>query len=551
MVSVDIYEMGFIEQFRDKGYAGPVKVFSPGQSHKLCTRLESCPVSPGWFKSSAAHYPVFLELACHPAITSILGGLLGENIMLWGASLVNAHPGHRHPWHSDIETAYAGGKTVNVWLALRHVNEKSAVRFISGSHCFGTSVQEIQFLNDMERSQLEKDDILTWAKQLDPQSDLQQPAIRDGDALFFDGRIWHGSHNENRSGTRVALLLQYAVPEVPIRIWESVNTPYLYINKPRPPCIMITGRNDYDVNDIICRKITDCTMKRTVNSGDSNFLSTTLKHIDLPLQEDSQTGWQPCPIGRGVTPSMEEMGFHISVLSAGIIPHAPHNHEEEELLIMLSGEADLVMVPENITGGEQRHRLRAGSLVYYPAFYTHTIHNTGNDPITYLMFKWRAALPSGFESPAAAFDFDLDESSMESSQQPPFQSREIFRFPTRHLRELQCHVSLLQPGASYQAHRDNYDVAILLLKGSIETLGNKLEQFGVIYYSAGEAHGMKNIGSTPAYYLVFEFHPGPAQRRWLRIALQLRRILKSPLRQLPRNLGVFLAHKTALAFRSH
>jgi hypothetical protein len=28
----------------------------------------------------------------------------------------------------------------------------------------------------------------------------------------------------------------------------------------------------------------------------------------------------------------------------------------------------------------------------------------------------------------------------------------------------------------------------------------------VIYYSAGESHGLRNIGSEPARYLVFEFH---------------------------------------------
>jgi len=314
---------------------------------------------------------------------------------------------------------------------------------------------------------------------------------------------------------------------------------------------MIRGRDNYAVNNIIRHQVVDNKIKGTMMSGMNNYLSTVLKHIEMPLQENSQTGWQPYPVDRGVTPSMEEMGFHLSVLSAGVIPHPPHSHPEEELLIMLSGEADLVMVPENITGEEHRHRLHAGSLVYYPAFYTHTIHNTGNDPITYLMFKWRAALPSGFESPAAVFDYDLDELTVENTQQAPFLTRDIFSFPTRHLRDLRCHVSLLQPGASYQAHRDNYDVAILLLKGSVETLGKRIEQFGVIYYSAGELHGMENVGTTPAYYLVFEFHPGPSNRRWLRLALQLRRILKSPLRQLPRNLGVFLAHKIALTFKSH
>lgn len=82
--------MGTIEHFNERGYAGPVKVFSPEQSHEICTCLEAFPEPPGWFKSSAAHYPLFRELACHPVITGILAELLGNNIMLWGASLVTA-----------------------------------------------------------------------------------------------------------------------------------------------------------------------------------------------------------------------------------------------------------------------------------------------------------------------------------------------------------------------------------------------------------------------------------------------------------------------------
>jgi ectoine hydroxylase-related dioxygenase (phytanoyl-CoA dioxygenase family) len=133
--------MNVVGRFEDNGFAGTVNVFSAEQSHKLCMRLESCSESPGRFKSNAAYNPLFLELASHPAIVNVLRMLLGDNIMLWGASLVTAQPEHIHPWHSDIETAYALGKTVSVWLALRNVNEKSALHFISGSHRFGANVQ--------------------------------------------------------------------------------------------------------------------------------------------------------------------------------------------------------------------------------------------------------------------------------------------------------------------------------------------------------------------------------------------------------------------------
>ena len=68
-------------------------------------------------------------------------------------------------------------------------------------------------------------------------------------------------------------------------------------------------------------------------------------------------------------------------------------------------------------------------------------------------------------------------------------------------------MSNLQPGAGYPPHADDYDVAILVLGGKVETLDRVVEPLGVVFYAAGEMHGMKNVGDVPARYLVFEFHP--------------------------------------------
>ena len=71
---------------------------------------------------------------------------------------------------------------------------------------------------------------------------------------------------------------------------------------------------------------------------------------------------------------------------------------------------------------------------------------------------------------------------------------------------LHAHTSVVQPGGGYAAHVDAHDVAIVLHSGKVATLGRVLEGPAVIYYSAGESHGLRNVGSEPARYLVFEFH---------------------------------------------
>ena len=44
------------------------------------------------------------------------------------------------------------------------------------------------------------------------------------------------------------------------------------------------------------------------------------------------------------------------------------------------------------------------------------------------------------------------------------------------------------------------------LSGEVETIGQRVTPLGIIYYSAGELHGIRNVGTIPATYLVFQFH---------------------------------------------
>jgi hypothetical protein len=83
---------------------------------------------------------------------------------------------------------------------------------------------------------------------------------------------------------------------------------------------------------------------------------------------------------------------------------------------------------------------------------------------------------------------------------------------TRHLRHLHAHITTLQPGAGYEPHADAYDVCIVVLEGTIETLGERVGPSSIVYCCAGELHGMRNAGDVPALYLVYEFHGRHANR---------------------------------------
>jgi quercetin dioxygenase-like cupin family protein len=232
-------------------------------------------------------------------------------------------------------------------------------------------------------------------------------------------------------------------------------------------------------------------------------ISTEVKLIQVPSGV-SEEKWRPFPLFSGRTPAHDDIACHFSVLSPGHCPHPPHEHIEEELLIILDGQADILIADGPQPDGARVERLGPGSFVYYPAHQYHTIRNCPEAPVTYLMFKWRAASEKPEQLLGPTF-FHFDRAALPDSSEG-FAPHLLFEGATAHLSKLHAHITQLQPGAGYPPHADEYDVAIVVLSGRVETLGRTVESHSVIYYSAGELHGMKNAGEAIARYLVFEFH---------------------------------------------
>lgn len=240
------------------------------------------------------------------------------------------------------------------------------------------------------------------------------------------------------------------------------------------------------------------------------MITTEVKSIRFTDADLAGEKWRPYPLFSGQTRTHDDMACHYSLLSPGHSPHPPHTHVEEEILIILKGEADILIADGPHADGARVERLRPGSFVYYPAYQHHTIRNSPEEPVAYLMFKWRTASKASPQVLGTTF-YHFDEASSPGSAEG-FAPRLLFEGPTAHLGKLHAHITELQPGAGYPPHADAYDVAIVVLSGQVETLGQRVEPFGAIYYSAGEMHGMKNVGDTVAHYLVFEFHGRPVEQ---------------------------------------
>ena len=490
--------------FARDGFLGPVRVLSERECEALRKHFQDCrrPPPADWSKGGAVTDWLLYRLAASPRLLKLVTPILGEDIVLWGCSLVRRRPGQGHPWHVDIETSTPNGRYVSAWIGLENTGRDSGLQLLAGSHASEKTIQQVQAEKGYLRGDAPTEEVLEWARESNPDARVVKPEIGDGEAVLFDGRLWHGSHNLRTGGTRSALLLQFAAADSPVRMHDvnHMEWPFRVYSAPLPPTVVVHGAARDDVNRVV-------PPPARFDEKRLPMLSSTIRPLDLPLPEHPEGGWLPHPLFKGSTRIVDEITCHAAVLSPGHSPHPPHSHKFEELLIVLDGEADLLIADGPTEDGARIEPVRPGAFSYYPAGQHHSIRNSGSSPVTYMMFKWHVATAEQADKPleTSVFRFDTPEAYGDKG----FVTRTVFQQPTSWLGRLHCHTTFLAPGAGYAVHVDAYDVAIIMLSGRVETLGQEVGPNGVIFYAAGERHGMKNIGDEPARYLVFEFHaPG-------------------------------------------
>jgi uncharacterized cupin superfamily protein len=488
------------------GFSGPLRVFTADQCASIVRHWRHVKQEPpaDWRKAWAAVDRVFFDLATRPQLLAIVREALGNDVVLWGAGIVERAPQRIHVWHTDIESS-VGDKFVSVWIGLQNTSRESALKLITGSHRFGKPIQQAAFERGAKRGSYDDEEVLGWAKDYDPAARLVQPDSADGEAIVFDGRLWHGSKNTRESGTRLALLLQYAAAEqqVPRPDFSQLEWPFRFAVEPLP-VVAVSG----NVNGKQPRVVPAPAPGRYSGAP----MGSVRKPLAIPLGDDPGKGWRKYDVARGSTPNAASMSAHVTVLSPGRSPHPPHVHVEEEILIVLDGEAEILLGESADPTQARVVRVPAGAFAYYPAYQYHTIRNSTATPITYLMFKWYGP-PAETERQAQTGIFRFSE-LLKAPAGKPKQSERFFEHPTAYLENLRAHVTTMQPGVGYAPHADNHDVAIVVLSGTVRADGDTLGPFGTYFFPAGTMHGMENVGGDVARYLVFEFHsPSPEFQR--------------------------------------
>lgn len=87
---------------------------------------------------------------------------------------------------------------------------------------------------------------------------------------------------------------------------------------------------------------------------------------------------------RQPTATLDELEIHITTLNPGETSHPPHQHPNEELLIVKEGTV------EALVAGEWK-RLGVGAVIFQASNQPHAIRNAGAAAATYHVVNWKSA----------------------------------------------------------------------------------------------------------------------------------------------------------------
>jgi quercetin dioxygenase-like cupin family protein len=108
----------------------------------------------------------------------------------------------------------------------------------------------------------------------------------------------------------------------------------------------------------------------------SSFVYDWVKITPQPTRTGSKR-----PFFQSRTATLNELACHVTTLEPGLAAHAPHQHPEEELIILKEGTLEAM-----INGRTQR--IGPGSMLFLAPNDLHGVTNVGQGQATYYVLKW-------------------------------------------------------------------------------------------------------------------------------------------------------------------
>ena len=84
---------------------------------------------------------------------------------------------------------------------------------------------------------------------------------------------------------------------------------------------------------------------------------------------------------RAPTATLDELESHITTLDQGQSPHPPHQHPNEEMIIVKEGAVDAYVNGEWVP-------VATGGIIFFASNVPHTVRNTSGSSATYYVINW-------------------------------------------------------------------------------------------------------------------------------------------------------------------
>lgn len=114
-----------------------------------------------------------------------------------------------------------------------------------------------------------------------------------------------------------------------------------------------------------------------------------------PIMQSAAFDWNAIPVQqtavgstrsffRAPTATLDELELHVTTLNPGQTSHPPHQHLNEELVIIKEGTI------EALVQGEWK-RVGEGSVIFNASNQLHGLRNVGTTPATYHVINWKSS----------------------------------------------------------------------------------------------------------------------------------------------------------------
>ena len=108
--------------------------------------------------------------------------------------------------------------------------------------------------------------------------------------------------------------------------------------------------------------------------------SAAFEWNDIPVKQDGARSVRS--FFSAPTATLDQLEVHVSTLPPGQYSHPPHQHPNEELVIVKEGTVEVLV-------DGQTQRVGPGSVVFNASNHLHSLKNVGTGPAVYHVINWK------------------------------------------------------------------------------------------------------------------------------------------------------------------